>query len=372
MAGKSKRILLPRRATNASLPEVELLDMRQEVRETGNATFLSRRLEAEVKVRVEAGGQVLLLLNRRGFAPFVMCPSCGWVAYCNDCQVTMTYHAKGGYLQCHYCNAQREVPQVCDECYFNPLLFLGVGTQKVEDLLVRSFPDARVERMDADTTSGKGGHAKILGRLAAREIDILVGTQMIAKGHDYPGVTLVGIINADAGLALPDFRAAEGAFQLLTQVAGRAGRGDRPGLVIIQTYRPKHYAIQFAAAQDYAGFFAAEIPHREKAGYPPFRRMANLAIECEDPLDAERATALLHRLVREQREALGYQGIEIIGPAPATVRKVKKKYRWNIGLLSHRATRLNALVRAVREVFNASPATSNVQLKVDLDPYGVF
>lgn len=343
VAGKSKRILLPRRATNASLPEVELLDMRQEVRETGNATFLSRRLEAEVKVRVEAGGQVLLLLNRRGFAPFVMCPSCGWVAYCNDCQVTMTYHAKGGYLQCHYCNAQREVPQVCDECYFNPLLFLGVGTQKVEDLLVRSFPDARVERMDADTTSGKGGHAKILGRLAAREIDILVGTQMIAKGHDYPGVTLVGIINADAGLALPDFRAAEGAFQLLTQVAGRAGRGETPGKVVLQTHFPDHYAVQFAARHDYGSFAEKELRFRGWMHYPPFDSLANIVVRSDKQEEALRYSGLLGRWF----ESVRHEGVRVLGPAPAPIVRLKKDYRFHFVLKAGSRERLNYVLRAM-------------------------
>jgi len=370
--GKSTRLMLRHRATKASLPEVEVVDMRVETREAGGNVLLSRRLESEVKARVESGDQVLLLLNRRGFSPFVLCPMCGWVAYCTDCQVTMTYHAKGWWLRCHYCSARRPVPQVCDECHFNPLLFLGTGTQKIEDVLLRSFPNHRVERMDADTTSGKGGHAKILGRLAAREIDVLVGTQMIAKGHDYPGVTLVGVVNADTSLALPDFRAAENTFQLLTQVAGRAGRGDRPGRVILQTYRPAHYAVQAAAAHDYGAFYARDIQERERAGYPPFRRMANLAVESEDALDAERAAMLVHRLARGERDSLGYRGLEILGPAPATIRRVRRKYRWNTALLSRSTKRLNDLARAVESAFGRSPGTGGVQLKIDLDPYGIF
>lgn len=371
-SGKSARLELCRRATDARLPEVRTVDMRVETRELGGAVLLSRPLEQAVRERVDAGEQVLLLLNRRGFAPFVLCPMCGWVAYCTDCQVTMTYHAKGAHLSCHYCNGRRAVPQVCDECHFNPLLYLGVGTQKVEDLLQRTYPKARIERMDADTTAGKGGHARILGRLAAGEIDILVGTQMIAKGHDYPAVTLVGVLNADTGLALPDFRAAESTFQLLTQVAGRAGRGDRPGEVIFQTYRPRHYAVQHAATHDYAAFYARELRERESAGYPPFRRMANLAVEAEDPLDAERAVAALHRLTRDRIEQLGFRGLEIMGPAPATIRRVKKKYRWNMGLLSRSAKRLNTLVRAVRDDFARGNPAPKAQLKVDLDPYGIY
>jgi primosomal protein N' (replication factor Y) (superfamily II helicase) len=370
--GKSIRLELKTRATNASLPAVEIIDMRAERREHKGELTLAPRLEQAMSERVDAGEQAILLLNRRGFAPFVLCPQCGWVAYCPDCQVTFTYHRKGGHLSCHYCNRRRAVPQVCDECHFNPLLFLGFGTQKIEDYLQRTFASARIERMDADTTAGKGGHARILGRFAAGEIDVLVGTQMLAKGHDYPGVTLVGVVNADTGLALPDFRAAELTFQLLTQVAGRAGRGDRPGQVIIQSFRPSHYAVRAAAQHDYTAFYAEEIAHRESAGYPPFRRLANLLIESEDPLAAEKAMARLHRMVREERESLGYRGIELLGPAPATVRRVKKKYRWNLGLLCRSAKQLNALVRAVRIAFGEQIKTKKVQLKVDLDPYGMF
>jgi len=370
--GKSLRLELPRRATNALLPEVAVVDMRQETRERGANVILSRQLEEAIQSRIAAHEQVILLLNRRGYAPFVMCPQCGWVAQCPDCQVTLTYHAKGGFLCCHYCNRRREVPQVCDVCSFNPLLFLGTGTQKVEDLLMRSFPDARISRMDADTTAGKGGHAKILGRFGAGDIDILVGTQMIAKGHDYPGVTLVGVLNADTGLGFPDFRAAENTFQLLTQVAGRAGRGDRPGQVIIQTYRPNHYAILAASKHNYEEFYQREIAQRDAAGYPPFRRMANLMVECEDPLLAERSAMALDRIVREQVRVLGFEGVEVLGPAPASVRRVKKKYRWNLAVLSKSAKRLNTIARVTREDFARNSLGDNVQLKVDLDPYGVF
>jgi primosomal protein N' (replication factor Y) len=275
-------------------------------------------------------------------------------------------------MNCHYCNARRGVPQVCDECHFNPLLYLGTGTQKVEELLERTFAGARIARMDADTTARKGGHARILRRLASGEIDILIGTQMIAKGHDYPGVTLVGVINADTGLAHPDFRAAENTFQLLTQVAGRAGRGDKPGRVIVQTFRPKHYAVQAAAQHDYAAFYEKEIVQRESSAYPPFRRMAILMVESEDPLEAEKAMARLARAVREQIEALGFRGMETLGPSPATLRRLRKKYRWNLAVLSKSAKRINALTRAVRELFEAEYPGGRVQLKVDLDPYGIF
>ena len=370
--GKSQRLELPHRATSGVLPEVKLIDMRVETKETGGQVILSRTLEAAVQERVDRGEQVILLLNRRGFAPFVLCPQCGWVAHCDNCQVSLTYHSSGGVLRCHYCNAQRPKPAVCDECHFNPLVYLGIGTQKVEDYLMRSFAGARVTRMDSDTTSGKGGHAKILGRFAAGSIDILIGTQMLAKGHDYPGVTLVGVVNADTGLSIPDFRAAEQSFQLLTQVAGRAGRGALPGEVIIQTYRPNHYAIQAAAGHDYTTFYAQEIEHRRSAGYPPFRRMASMQIESEDPQLAERYSVVLRRVLCAQMQELGFSGMEVLGPAPAVVKRVKRKYRWGLAALSRSAKRLNTLTRATRDAFLRECTSKKVYLKVDLDPYGFF
>ncbi len=370
--GKSVLLALRRRATKAQLPKVQLVDMREESKEHAGQVILSRTLEDEVNARVRAGEQVILLLNRRGFSPFVMCPQCGWVAQCKHCNVSMTYHAKGSCLRCHYCDAQRDQPQVCDECHFNPLIYLGTGTQKLEDYLMRAFEQCRIERMDADTTAGKGGHAKILGRFATGEIDVLIGTQMLAKGHDYPGVTLVGVVNADTGLTLPDFRAAENSFQLLTQVAGRAGRGDRPGRVIIQTYRPNHYAIQAAAGHDYAAFYKREISEREAAGYPPYRRIVNFAIESEDPLLAQRAVVVLQRIVRDQIQAHGFRGLEVLGPAPAVISRVKKKYRWNLAALSKSAKRLNTLTRDARDAFHAEVKNRRVLLKVDLEPYGAF
>jgi primosomal protein N' (replication factor Y) len=368
---KSVRLVLSRRATRSELPNVEIVDMRMEVREEAGENFLSKKLDTALKARIAKGEQAILLLNRRGHSPFVLCPKCSWVAGCEDCQVSLTYHAKGGFLSCHYCNAQRAVPQVCDECHFNPLIFMGVGTQKIEDFLRRAFPKTNIERMDADTTAGKGGHAKILGRFATGEIDILVGTQMLAKGHDYPGVTLVGVVNADTGLSIPDFRAAEQSFQLLTQVAGRAGRGDKPGEVIIQTYRPNHFAVQAAAGHDYANFYAQEIEFRREAAYPPFRRLVHYTLESEDLLDAERYAGVLKRIIVEQIETLGFRGVEVVGPAPATIKRVKKKYRWNLGAFSKSAKRLNTLTRAVRKDF-VERAPRSVALKVDLDPYGMF
>lgn len=369
---KSSRLELLSRATAGRLPEVRLIDMRKEHIQTPGQIILSTPLEQAVQERIEAREQVILLLNRRGFAPVVLCPMCGWIAECEDCQVSLTFHSSGSALRCHYCGGSRPKPVVCGQCGFNPLIYLGLGTQKAEDYLMRAFPKARVERMDADTTAGKGGHALILGRFAEHEIDILIGTQMLAKGHDYPGVTLVGVINADTGLTLPDFRAAEQSFQLLTQVAGRAGRGDRPGEVYIQTYRPNHYSIQAASKHDYRAFYEREIQHRQDAGYPPFRRIVNFMIEGEDPQMTERESMRLRRLACEQVDRLGFRGVALLGPAPATIRRVKKKYRWNFGLMSRSASRINQLARALRLAYLETCTGREIQLKVDLDPYGMF
>ena len=369
---KSTRLTLSTRATSGELPKVELVDMRIEAKETAGQNILSRELETAVQERVDRNEQVILLLNRRGFSPYVLCPQCGWVAECENCQVSLTYHQHGGNLRCHYCDMRRPKPEVCDECHFNPLIFVGMGTQRAEDYLMRTFADARVTRMDADTTAGKGGHAKILGRFAAGEIDILIGTQMLAKGHDFPGVTLVGVINADTGLALPDFRAAEQSFQLLTQVAGRAGRGDKAGEVLVQTFRPKHYAVQAASNHDYHQFYGEEIEHRRGAGYPPFRRMANFLIESTDGEQGERAAFQLRKMVGIAIERLGFSGMEILGPSPAVVKRVNKKFRWHMAILSRSSQRINTLTRETRTEFNTTFTGKSIQLKVDLDPYGMY
>ncbi|MFM1919418.1 MAG: hypothetical protein RLZZ303_1052 [Candidatus Hydrogenedentota bacterium] len=368
--GKSVRLELRGRATQGELPRVEVLDMRIETKESSGKLVLAPALETAVHARVSAGEQVMLLLNRRGFSPYVMCPGCGWVADCADCNVSLTYHRSDHSLRCHYCGESSAPPECCPQCGAKTLVYLGMGTQRAEEYLMQAFPSARIARMDADTTAEKGGHAKILGRFAKGEIDILVGTQMLAKGHDYPAVTLVGVIHADTGLGLPDFRAAEQTFNLLTQVAGRAGRGARAGEVYIQTYRPKHYAVQAAAAHDYAGFYAAEIEHRRASGYPPFRRMANLLLECEDSAEAERWAMQLRRIAKASAEAAG-GGVAQLGPSPAIVPRVKRQYRWQLALFSRSPARLNQVVRATRDTFMAQKPPSSLKLKVDLDPYGL-
>jgi primosomal protein N' (replication factor Y) len=279
---------------------------------------------------LRAGDQAILFLNRRGSASFVLCRDCGHVPRCTGCLVPFTYHAGSERLRCHHCNRQRRMPERCPECGGSRIRFLGLGTQKVEEEVRRRFPAARVLRWDRDAARTAADHASLLAAFAERQADILVGTQMIAKGLDLPGVTLVGVICADIALNLPHFRTGERAFQLLTQVAGRAGRGRRPGRVIIQTYAPRHYAVRAAAAHDYEALYRAEIEVRRRAGYPPFGRLARLLYGHTNPSRAEHEAYRMAAELREASRLRGIPGVQVIGPAPAFHAKLKGRWRWQI------------------------------------------
>ncbi|HET9318247.1 MAG TPA: primosomal protein N', partial [Bryobacteraceae bacterium] len=276
--GKYTLLELPERIEKRPMPRVELIDMREEFLETRKQATFSRRLVEGIGQRLDNREQTMLLLNRRGFSSFVTCRSCGERVQCRNCSVTLTFHRRDRRLLCHYCGYAERVPSVCPKCHSDHIYFLGVGSEKVEEELHREFPRARITRLDRDTVTGKRQYEVILQGFREGNFDILVGTQMIAKGHDIPNVTLVGVVSADVGLGLPDFRAAERTFQLLTQVAGRAGRGDLPGIVLVQTINPDHYAIRMAAAQDYQAFYEKELNFRRMMHYPPFTAMANLLV----------------------------------------------------------------------------------------------
>src|SRR5229473_8287256 len=264
------------------MPYVELLDMRVEFLETRRQATFSRRLLEAISFRLENGEQTMLLLNRRGFSSSVACRACGERVSCVNCAVTLTFHRRDRRMLCHYCNYAERVPSVCPKCQSEHIYFLGVGSEKVEEELHREFPRARVTRLDRDTVTGKRQYEVILQGFRDGDFDILVGTQMIAKGHDIPNVTLVGVVSADVGLGMPDFRAAERTFQLLTQVAGRAGRGDLPGIVLVQTINPDHYAIRLASQQDYPAFYEKELQFRKFMKYPPFAAMANVLVRAPE------------------------------------------------------------------------------------------
>jgi primosomal protein N' (replication factor Y) len=318
-------------AADDRLPVVSIVDLAAELR-AGNRGIFSRALDAALTATLRDGEQAILFLNRRGSASFVLCRDCGHVPRCAGCLVPFTYHAGADRLRCHHCNRTRRLPAACPACGKARIRFLGLGTQKVEEEVKQRFPQARVLRWDRDAVRTAADHAVMMDTFARREADVLVGTQMIAKGLDLPGVTLVGVVIADIALNLPDFRAGERAFQLLAQVAGRAGRGDRPGRVIIQTYSPDHYAIRAAARHDYAAMYHAEIAARRKAGYPPFGRMARLVYAHTNPARAEHEARRLAAELRAERDRLGIPAAQVIGPAPAFLEKHRGRWRWQLVL----------------------------------------
>jgi primosomal protein N' (replication factor Y) len=360
--GKYTRLSLPGRIERRPMPEVSVIDMRKEFLETRKQATFSTALIDAVTERLENGEQTMLLLNRRGFSSFVACRACGERLQCVNCSVTLTYHKRDRRMLCHYCNYATPVPDRCPKCSNDYLQFIGVGSERLEQELGAFFAKARIARLDRDTVGGKRDYETILAGFRDHHYDILVGTQMIAKGHDIPNVTLVGIVNADLGLGLPDFRAAERTFQLLTQAAGRAGRGETPGIVLIQTIQPEHYAIQCAAGQDYEKFYRKEIEFRRLMYYPPFGALANVIIRSTNEEEALRRSAALGRLLSPAPE-----GARVMGPAPAPVLRVKTEYRYQMLLKTSSRKRLGELLSEVRR-FAAAEKWGPANLAIDVDP----
>jgi primosomal protein N' (replication factor Y) len=317
----------------AALPPVEIVDMRHELR-VGNRSIFSRSLASELHATLDAGEQAILFLNRRGTHTFVICRDCGHVEECKRCETPLTYHESPPQLICHHCNRHYPVPAVCPVCKSKRIKYFGSGTERIEEAIHEIAPRAQVLRWDADTTTYKGAHEAIMKQFAAHEADILVGTQMIAKGLDLPLVTLVGVVAADIGLFLPDFRSGERTFQLLTQVAGRAGRSERGGRVVIQSYRPEHHAIQAAARHDYLAFYTREMAFRREQAYPPVRRLARLIYWDKNANKAKHAAEEMAQTVRRQVEQLGLlaEAAEVLGPAPAFFERFRGFYRWQLML----------------------------------------
>ncbi|MFL5659604.1 MAG: primosomal protein N' [Ktedonobacteraceae bacterium] len=326
--GEYALVELPGRI-GAALPPVEVIDLRSELH-AGNTSIISRRLHSELEQVLRMGQQAILFLNRRGAASCVLCRDCGFVAMCDRCDVPLTYHSTERVLLCHYCNRQSKVLYACPQCQSPGIRYFGLGTEKVMHTMQRDFPAARLLRWDRDTASNHRAHQGLLDRFANREADILVGTQMIAKGLDLPGVTLVGVVSADIALNLPDFAASERAFTLLTQVAGRAGRGDEAGRVIIQTFNPQHFCIDAASRHDYHEFYAAEIEVRRRYGYPPFRKFVKFTYSHENRRRSQNEALLLREHIDEWIERLGLADTDVVGPAPALMERVRGKYRWQM------------------------------------------
>ncbi|HTC92683.1 MAG TPA: primosomal protein N' [Terriglobales bacterium] len=341
--GRYELIELRQRVEQRPLPEVEIVDMRAEFNETGEDRIFSRQLAQEVRERLERNEQAMILLNRRGYSPVVLCRACGETVQCRNCAIALTHHKRANTLICHYCGYRQGVPRLCPKCNSEHIFFLGTGSEKLEERLHQEFPRARIGRLDRDTVRRREDFERVLSAFDAGELDLLVGTQMIAKGHDVHGVTLVGVVGADFALGFPDFRAAERTFQLLTQVAGRAGRGNLPGKVILQTYFPDHYAIQYAAKHDYDAFCEKEMRFRKWMNYPPFTTVANLVVRSNQ---LERALQYSGQL-GEWFEKNKSKGLRVMGPAAAPIVRLKRDYRYHFVLKSESRERLNGTLRAM-------------------------
>jgi primosomal protein N' (replication factor Y) len=363
-AKKNKYALveLPDRVEQRPLPEVEIIDMRQEFQETGHEQVISRKLAAEIKDRLERKEQVMVLLNRRGYSPVVLCRTCGKKLECNNCAIALTHHKREHKMVCHYCGFIAPVPKLCVHCGSEYVYFLGTGSEKLEELLHGMFPQARIARLDRDTVRGHEDFERTLNALNEGELDLLVGTQMIAKGHDIHGVTLVGVVGADAALGMPDFRAAERTFQLLTQVAGRAGRGQVPGNVLLQTYFQDHYAVQYAAHHDFIGFYEKELQFRSWMHYPPYSALANVLVRSVQLDDALQWSGTLGKWF----DATRHDGVRVLGPAAAPIMRLKRDYRYHFVLKSPSRQKLNTTLRDML-AFAALQKIPRTQVIVDVD-----
>jgi primosomal protein N' (replication factor Y) len=355
---------LPERIGGRPLPEVRTLDLRGETAIGPNST-LAEDLREAIAERLERGEQVMLFLNRRGYSTFVMCRECGFVLTCPDCAVALIYHRESGTMRCHHCDHAQLAPEECPNCQGVDIGFRGLGTERVADQIGRQFPDHPILRLDKDTTAAKGAYGQILGQFARGEAQILIGTQMIAKGHDFPEVTLVGVINADVGLYRPDFRAAERTFQLLTQVSGRAGRADKLGQVYVQTYNPDHYALQAAAQHDYAAFYQVEIAARREHQYPPFTKLASVVFS--HPVEETAHEAARQAAVSLQDLGLEHShgAVQFVGPGACPLHKLRGRYRYQILL---KAPDYATLTRLLRDLLDRLERPEDLRVTVDVDP----
>ena len=361
--GEYKLLELHNRSGNQEMAQVHVVDLREELRE-GNRSILSRKLQQMIADRLQKKEQIMLFLNRRGYAGFISCRECGFVVKCPHCDVSLSYH-RNGKMVCHYCGYEQERVQICPECGSRHIGEFKAGTQQIEEVVKKHFPEARVLRMDLDTTRSKDGHEKILAAFANEEADILVGTQMIVKGHDFPNVTLVGILAADMSLYSNDYRAGERTFQLLTQAAGRAGRGAKKGEALIQTYSPKHYAIVTAAAQDYEAFYEEEIHYRELMGYPPVDNLLAILVSCEKEALLETGCKYLKEFAVRIR---GAEEVAIIGPASPGIGKINDVYRKVLYLKTEKYDTLIKMKNKLEQYIEVNPGFNPMRIQFDFNP----
>ncbi len=365
--GKVHLLSLSERYNLRALPSVEIVDMKQELA-NGNKSIFSYALRDKLRTRIERGEQSILFLNRRGYSTFVFCRECGFVARCPQCDVSLTFHSHKQELCCHYCNYQQEIFHRCPDCGSRYIRFFGQGTQKVEEEVANLFPGVKVLRLDTDTTVGAGKHLEILERFRHEKVPILVGTQMLAKGLDFPNVTLVGVISADQLLNMPDFRSRERAFQLLTQVAGRAGRGEVPGDVVIQTYSPQDRSVIRAAKQDYTAFFWEEIAYRKQLGYPPFSHIIRILVFHEREEKVIRSANDLANHIRLALTIGGEEPYQILGPAPAVLTRLKNEYRWQVSVKGKNPDVLRKIVYRGVQAFYQSTESSGIKISIEVNP----
>lgn len=352
------------RPQQSQLPEVKLIDMKSQQFQTGSPSQMSVELYQALEKNLENKEQSIILINKRGYASSALCKSCEASVDCPNCHVSLTYHKNISRLMCHYCDFQSHLPKECPECGALKMTLVGMGTQSIEEEMRGFFPEARIERLDRDTISKKGKLFEILSDLKSGQIDIIIGTQMIAKGHDFPKVTLVGVIGADVGLGLPDFRSSERVFSLLTQVAGRSGRGESPGKVIVQTYTPHHFAIIKACDQNYEDFFEQEVKHREELNYPPCGYLIQYVFS---GLNASKLSQIMSKISRLIKSKFQYKEVFILGPAPSPLSKVRNRFRWHILLKSTQRKKLHQVSRELKdELKNIIP--SSVRMNVNVDP----
>ena len=362
--GEIELLKLTQRANNSSLPAVEIVDLRQELA-SGNKSMLSEKLQEEIKKNLLVNKQTILFLNRRGFSTFIMCRDCGYTVKCKRCDITMTYHKNENKLKCHYCGYEEDVVKECPECHSKNIKYFGAGTQRLEDEVHNIFPDATTIRMDVDTVSKKNSHEEILNKFKNENINILIGTQMVVKGHHFPNVTLVGVVAADSSLNLGDFRANEKTFQTLTQVAGRAGRGDCEGRVIIQTYNPDNYAIEYSKLQDYDLFFNTEIELRKQLKYPPFCDIILIDMSAKTLAELKKVAKDLHTYLKN-RVINEKFGLLLYSPVPSPVDKIKDRYRWRMIIKCKYDDRVNALLTdALNQFINMKTKTARVNIELN-------
>ncbi len=369
--GRHRLLTLPERPTAQPLPVVEVVDLRARADDRKRSRLVSEELRRALEANLAAGGQTLVFLNRRGFAVYLQCAGCGAALDCPLCSVTLAWHRAARALVCHHCRHTRRPPATCPACGTGTLEAFGVGTEQIEAALRACYPLAVVDRLDRDAAQRLGAQRRILRDWRAGATDILVGTQMVSKGHDVPGVTLVAVLLADLSLNVPDFRAAERTFQLLVQVAGRAGRGDAPGRVVVQTFRPEHPSVAAAAHHDYAGFMARELDRRRTLGYPPFARLVNLRLDGPDGAAVERAARELAGRMRRRARDLGLGEGSVVGPAPPPLERVRGRWRWQILLRCGDVRALRALASAARSA-QTSALRAPVRLVIDVDPYSML